>query len=56
MKGIAILLIHPLTTVAKLLCSGGAKALIAENLLLKQQLMASAMRKTVCTSWLINWK
>ena len=38
MKDIAILLIHLLTTVAKLLGPGGAKALIAENLLLKQQL------------------
>jgi transposase InsO family protein len=39
MKDIAILLIHLLTTVAKLLGPGGAKALIAENLLLKQQLL-----------------
>ena len=39
MKDIAILLIHLLTTVAKLLGPGGAKAIIAENLLLKQQLL-----------------
>jgi hypothetical protein len=39
MKDIAILLIHLLTTVAKLLGPGGAKAIISENLLLKQQLL-----------------
>jgi len=39
MKDIAILLIHLLTTIAKLLGPGGAKAIIAENLLLKQQLL-----------------
>jgi len=39
MKDIAILMVHLLTTVAKLLGPGGAKAVIAENLLLKQQLL-----------------
>lgn len=39
MKDIFILLIHLLTTVAKLLGPGGTKAVIAENLLLKQQLL-----------------
>ena len=39
MKDIYILLIHLLTSVAKLLGPGGAKAIIAENLLLKQQLL-----------------
>ena len=39
MKEAAILLIHLLTTVAKLHGPGGAKAIIAENLLLKQQLL-----------------
>jgi hypothetical protein len=39
MKHIVILLVHLLTTVAKLLGPGGAKAIIAENLLLKQQLL-----------------
>ncbi len=39
MKDIVILLAHLLTTVAKLLGPGGAKTLIAENLLLKQQLL-----------------
>ena len=39
MKDIVILLVHLLTTVAKLLGPGGAKAIIAENLLLKQQLL-----------------
>lgn len=34
-----ILLTHQLTTVAKLLGTGGTKAVIAENLLLKQQLL-----------------
>ncbi len=39
MKDIVILLVHLLTTVAKLLGPGGAKAIIAENLLLKQILL-----------------
>ncbi len=39
MKDMSILLVHLLTTVAKLLGPGGAKAVIAENLLLKQQLL-----------------
>jgi len=39
MKDIFIPLVHLLTTVAKLLGPGGAKAIIAENLLLKQQLL-----------------
>jgi putative transposase len=39
MMDIVILLVHLLTTVAKLLGPGGAKAIIAENLLLKQQLL-----------------
>ncbi len=39
MKDIVILLVHLLTTVAKLLGPGGAKAIIADNLLLKQQLL-----------------
>ena len=39
MKDIVILLIHLLTTIAKLLGPGGTKAIIAENLLLKQQLL-----------------
>ena len=39
MKDMVILLVHLLTTVAKLLGPGGAKAIIAENLLLKQQLL-----------------
>ncbi len=34
-----LLLVHLLTSVARLLGPGGAKAVIAENLLLKQQLM-----------------
>jgi hypothetical protein len=38
MKDIVILLAHLLTTVAKLLEPGGAKAIIAENILLKLQL------------------
>ena len=39
MKDIVILLVHLLTTVAKLLGPGGTKAVIAENFLLKQQLL-----------------
>jgi len=39
MKDLVILLIHLLTAVARLLDPGGAKALVAENLLIKQQLL-----------------
>jgi len=39
MKEISLLLIHLLTIVAKLLGRGGTKGIIAENLLLKQQLL-----------------
>jgi len=39
MKEIVILFIHLLTTMAKVLGPGSAKSVIAENLLLKQQLL-----------------
>jgi hypothetical protein len=38
-RDIAILLIHLLTTVARLLRPGGARSLVAESLLLRQQLL-----------------
>jgi len=41
MKDMVILFIHLLTTAAKLLGPGGAKSIIAENLLLKQQLLVA---------------
>ena len=39
MKELVILLVHFLTAVARLLGPGGAKALVAGNLLIKQQLL-----------------
>ena len=39
MKDLALLLIHLLTTLAKLLGPGGAKAIVADSLLMKQQLL-----------------
>ena len=39
MKDLLILLAHLLTTVAKLLGPGGARAVIADSLLMKQQLL-----------------
>jgi putative transposase len=39
MKQPLILLVHLLTAVARLVGPGGAKALVAENLLIKQQLL-----------------
>ena len=39
MKDLVFLLIHLLTTLAKLLGPGGAKAIIADSLLMKQQLL-----------------
>jgi hypothetical protein len=39
MKDVIYLLLHLLTTIAKLIQSGGSRAVIAGNLLLKQQLI-----------------
>jgi hypothetical protein len=39
MKDLLVLLVHLLTTLAKLLGPGGAKAIVADNLLIKQQLL-----------------
>jgi hypothetical protein len=39
MRDVIYLLFHLLTTIAKLLRPGGSKTIIAENLLLKQQLI-----------------
>ena len=39
MKDQLILLAHLLTTIAKLLGPGGARAVVADNLLMKQQLL-----------------
>ena len=39
MKDLLLLLLHLLTTIAKLLGPGGAKAVVADSLLMKQQLM-----------------
>ncbi len=39
MKDLLILLMHLLTTVAKLLGPGGARAVVADSLLMKQQLL-----------------
>lgn len=38
MRDLLILLIHLLTTIARLLGPGGAKAIVANSLLMKQQL------------------
>jgi len=39
MRDLAILFIHLLTTIARLMCPGGARAVVAESLLLKHQLV-----------------
>jgi len=39
MKDLLILLAHLLTTIAKLLGPGGARAIVADSLLMKQQLL-----------------
>jgi hypothetical protein len=39
MKDLLILLLHLLTTIAKLLGPGGAKAVVADSLLMKQQFL-----------------
>jgi len=38
-KDLLTLLLHVLTTIAKLLGPGGAKAVVADSLLMKQQLL-----------------
>ena len=45
MKDLLILLAHLLTTIARLLGSGGAKAVVADSLLMKQQLLTDLERK-----------
>jgi len=39
MKDLLILLIHLVTTIAKLMGTGGARAVVADSLLMKQQLL-----------------
>jgi len=39
MRDLAILFVHLLTTIARLMCPGGARAVVAESLLLKHQLV-----------------
>jgi len=39
MKGLLLMLAHLLTTLARLLGPGGAKAIVADSLLMKQQLL-----------------
>ena len=39
MKTLLLMFAHLLTTLAKLLGSGGAKAIVADSLLMKQQLL-----------------
>jgi hypothetical protein len=39
MKDLLLMFAHLLTTVAKLLGAGGAKAIVADSLLMKQQLL-----------------
>jgi putative transposase len=39
MKDLLILLAHLMTTIARLMGSGGAKAVVADSLLKKQQLL-----------------
>ena len=39
MKDLPVLLVHLLTTIAKLLGPGGARAVVADSLLMKQQLL-----------------
>ena len=39
MRSLLLLLVHAFTTVARLLGPGGIKAVLAENLLIKQQLL-----------------
>ena len=45
MRTLFLLLVHLLATVAKLASPGGAKAIVVENLLLKQQLLVVMRNK-----------
>jgi len=48
MKDLVLLLIHLLTTLAKLLGPGGAKAIVADSLLMKQQLLVQDIAFQPC--------
>jgi len=50
MKDVIYLLFHLLTTIAKLIQPGGARAVIAENLLLKQQLIIHSRSRQRATN------
>ena len=45
MKDLLVLLVHLLTTIDKLLGPGGAKAIVADSLLKKQQLMVNNLSR-----------
>jgi putative transposase len=51
MKEMLVLLAHLLTTIAKLLGPGGARAIVADSLLLKQHLLIiNRSRQRACRS------
>jgi hypothetical protein len=50
MKDPVFLLIHLLTTLAKLLGPGGAKAIVADSLLMKQQLLVISLSRKRATN------
>ena len=53
MKGLLLLLIHLVAVLARLLGPGGVRGLVAENVLIKQQLL---IEPRFCTDVLVSGK
>jgi hypothetical protein len=56
MRDVSYLLFHLLTTIAKLLRPGGSKTIIAENLLLKQQLIIHSRSRQRAPDLSVNYR
>jgi hypothetical protein len=55
MKDLLVLLAHLLTTVAKLLGPGGARAVVADSLLMKQQLLVISRSRRRAVMADVTW-
>jgi hypothetical protein len=57
MRDLAVLVIHLLATVARLAGPGGARAVVAESVLVKQQLLIfnRSRRRAPTSVWPIGW-
>jgi hypothetical protein len=57
MRDLAVLILHLLATVVRVSGPGGARAVVAESVLLKQQLLMlnRSRRRAPTFAWLIAW-